>query len=281
MPFGVELPENLGTPPVESPSGDLGSGGDSSNKVSNDSQEPKIPEPTDLDKLERFRFEGREWNRKDFKNAYLMREDYTRKTQELSEARKYSDNFHHDLKTVIANRDRFEEFKKLYPKEYVDRAEEILRQMAPNTPGVAPKQEVDPLRKELDGIKSQLEGWKKEKEETEITQINAWLDNQYQILSKKYPLANTEVITARAEVAASKGNKIDASALEKLFKRNDEEIKAKWEEHYKGKVNKQINAGKEAKDIGSGGGIVGGAPKNFKTIREATAGFLADIGSKG
>lgn len=279
-PFGVELPDNLGStgdtsvpqtdaaPAGEAPSGDT---------VSNEGQKPETAqEILDLDKLERFRFNGREWNPKEFRNTQLMREDYTRKTQELAEARKYADNFAHDLQAVAKDRSLFEKFKSIYPREYVALAEKHLNNgQTPNPQGDATKpQSQDPR---LESLFERVEKWEASQREAEVKQIQSWLDNQYSTLSKKYPLADHEVINARAEVAAKQGTEITQAVLEKLFKANDQEIKAKWEGHYKTKVNQQKEAGLKGRDVGPGGGVPSGEPKRARTIKEATQIAIEDL----
>jgi hypothetical protein len=287
MAFGVELPDNLGSgAPAEgnageattSPAGNAPSGDKSSNEGTRP-ETAKGNEPLDLDKLERFRFAGREWKPKDLHNAYLMREDYTRKTQELSEARKYADNFAADLRTVTKEPGRFEEFKRLYPTEYVELAQKYLD--AGKLPGpqgtVQPTPSQDPKVAEL---YDKVAKWEQAQQENEVRQIQSWLDNQFSTLTKKYPFANSELVNARAEVAARQGTKITEEVLDKLFKACDQEIKTKWEEHYKGKVNQQLETGKKARDMGPGGGTPSAAPRTPKTIKEATRMALEDLGAR-
>lgn len=312
-PFGVELPNDLGgaspTPQNDSASPseksseaaplDQGADAYSGKKdFSSKEQRSETPgkagkprQPLDLDKLERFRFNGREWSPKDLKNAYLMREDYSRKTAELAEARKFADNFGADLDTVIRDRGKWEEFSRIYPQEYVARAQRILSQLPgahQDGQGKPPGQTEQPKASDP-RLEAMLREWQESKEsarQTEVTQIESWLDNQFDRLGKKFQFANSEVVYARAEAAArlwtesrgTQGTKITEDVLERLFKQNDEQIKEQWEARYKEKVNQQIKAGKSARDMGSGGGIPGSAPKGYKTIREATKGFLQDHG---
>lgn len=301
MAFGVVLPEDLGkstAPEVEpsegstesAPSGakDLAPEGDGAKELA-ESPEPqatKEKEALDLDKLESFRFAGRNWTPKDLKNAYLMREDYTRKTQEIAEARKYADNFTVDLQAVIQDPGLIEKLRAVYPKAYVDVAEKVLARMQPSVPGTqqaAPTQNADPAlqkwREQVESKLSRLDQWEEAQKHAEIEKIESWLTNTYDTLSKKYPLADNEVITARAQVLSDNGHKIDEKVLDKLFKQNDEETKTRWEKVYKEKVNKQLEAGQRSKDTGSGGGVPGNAPRGFKTIKEATQTMLKDFGA--
>ncbi len=288
MPFGVELPENLGTPapaaPTDAPAAPEGSpagASPSGETSSNESKSPQtIQEILDLDKVDRFRFAGREWKNKDFQSAYLMREDYSKKTTELAEARKYVDNFAADLRVVQQDPSRMEEFKRLYPHEYVALAQQYLENgKSPATPtgNTQPTPPTDPKVAEMH---EKFSKWEQSTKEAELKSIQSWLDNQYATLSKKYPFANSEIVDSRAEVAARKGTQITEQVLDKLFKANNQEIEAKWAEHYKGKVNKQIDVGKQARDMGPGGGTPSAAPVRPRTIKEATEQALQDISSR-
>jgi hypothetical protein len=294
MPFGVELPENLGsTPAVTESSGAAPEGAQVSTEEQStdtsrgtpDSATPQrgtqrpTPTLTELDKLEKFRWQGREWTPKDLQKSTLMQADYTRRMQEFSETRKFSDNFAADLKTVIKDRGRLEEFSKIYPKEFVERAREILSEL-PGAPTrqAEPKAEVpDAFRTQFQAMEGKIAHWEKAQEQAEVQQIQGWLDHQFARLEQKYPDAHSEIVNARAEVLAARGEKITAETLERLFKQNDGELKARTAERQKTKVTQQIKVGKEGKDVGTGGDIAGGQPKKFKTIKEATSAFLSDI----
>lgn len=297
MPFGVELPENLGQPAPEAPVTESAPEGaepkDSAPEGAKElstSQEPNTPKETlDIDKLESFRFAGRDWTPKDLKNAYLMREDYTRKTQEVAEARKYADNFSVDLQTVIQNPDLIAKLRAVYPKAYVDVAERVLayRAQQQGTQQVTPNQNAnDPLHKitqwqqQVDNKLSKIDQWEAHQQQVEIKGIESWLTSQYETLSKKYPLANGEVITARAQVLSDSGNEITEKVLDRLFKQNDEETKAHYEKVYKEKVTKQLEAGSKSKDVGAGGGVPGNAPKGLKTFKEAREAMIKDLGAR-
>lgn len=236
----------------------------------------------DLDKLNRFRFEGKEWSREQMREKLregLRQEDYTRKTQELAETRKYADNFAVDLRAVIRDKNRFQEFAKIYPREYVERAREILSSMGQGA-AFSQQQPNEPYNPRLQEIEQRFAQWEQHQKAQEVEQIQSWLENQYQTLSKKYPLANTEIVTARADVASQQGHKITTQVLEALFKKTDEEIKAQWDAHYKSKVDKQKQVGKEARDVGPGGGVPMTGPKKYKNITEAKQAWLAELSAE-
>lgn len=294
MPFNVELPDNLGstTQNAPAPEVDTAPAGEPQSLEGQDSTRAESPEAPrdilDLDKLDRFRFDGKEWSAKDLRNSYLMHQDYTRKTQEVAETRKYVDNFQTDLQTVINDPTRIKDFKAVYPKAYVSVAEKILERLAPQNPSVpqvnpnTQKMPDELSRKlaEMESKLSKLDQWEEQQRVAEVQKIESWLDNQYSTLSKKYDHADPEVVTARAQVLSDNGHKVDEKILEKLFEKHHSEVKTRWDKTYKEKVNKQLEAGNKSKDVGAGGGTPGGAPKQARTIKEATKIALEDLGAR-
>ncbi len=291
MAFGVTLPDNIGQGAPAPAGGDSApSPGSGPTDVAPEGASPagtssKAPgteatksDPLDLDKLDRFRFSGREWKRDEFRSALMRQEDYSRKTQELAETRRFADNFAHDLKTVMGNPARFEEFKRIYPKEFVQIAEGVLKNArgghGPNAQPTEPTSEPNP---EIQALKDEFQQLKQEREAQAVEQIQGWLDHQFGILSKKYPNADPEVVNARAEVAARQGVKITAEALDKLFKDHHGQVKARLDKAASETIKKQISVGKEGKDIGAGGGVPTGAPKSPKTFKEAQAMMIEDL----
>lgn len=282
MPFGVELPDNLGAeaktdvaPESRAPEGAQVS------TEKTDSPET-IKDILDLDKLDRFRFDGKEWSSKELRNSYLMHSDYTKKTQEVASERRYAQAFAADMRFLLQNPDKFDKFAEIYPKTYQDMAREILEQASLKQQGMSPQpgnNQAVPKDPELAEIKGELTEWRKAQHAAEVEKIQSWLDNQFETLSKKHPYADTEVVMARAQILSDQGNKITKEILDKLFAKSNDEIKDRFEKMYKGKVTEQLKAGEKSRDVGSGGGIPGQSPKGFKTIKEATQAFLSDIKS--
>lgn len=287
-PFGVELPDNIGSSePAAAP--ETSSEPTQDLEVSSKADTPETTEESqvlDLDKLERFRFAGKEWSPKDLHNAYLMREDYTRKTQELSEARKFAENFEADLGAVVENPSLFQKFRSVYPKFYVDLAERLLNsQMRRESPansyeGRTPEKNAatnDPLTQRLGSIEQEFAEWKKAQYQTEVEKAQSWLDNQYSTLAKKYPEADPEVVTARAEVLARQGTQLTDKVLDKLFQQHHTQVSERFGKRYKEKVTQQVSIGNRSKDMAAGGGIPSDPPRTPKTIKEATEMAIADL----
>lgn len=279
-PFGVDLPDNLGestaAPDSSSTSPDTGGAPVSTEKTAGTGTADGKPSITDLDKLDRFRFEGREWSRKELRDAYLRREDYSRKTAELAETRKYADNFAADLRTVIKDRARFAEFQRLYPREFVERAQEVMANLR-EAGGTEQTKPNDPNGERIQALEGKIQTYEQRQEAQEIEKLQLWIDNQFATFSKKYPDARQKEVMGDAEILARQGTKITPQVLEKLFKASHGEINGAWEARYKEKTSKQINAGKEGRDVGPGGGTPGEAPKTPKTFKEARELMIQDL----
>lgn len=289
MPFGVELPDNIGEAPATTgaPDGAAPEGsapeGAAPQTISTKTEGTEIheerprkpPSLLDLDKQERFRFEGREWTRDQLRKAYLRQEDYSRKTQELAETRKFSDNFATDLRAVMKDPSLFEQLQRIYPKEYVAHAKEVLNDLKGLRPDAQSQtaQQKDP---EFLQLRDEFQALKAERAAQGVEQVQQWLNSTYSTLEKKYPYARPKEVTVDAEGMALGGTKITAEVLEKLFKANDAELKAKWDANYKAKIDEQLTIGKKGRDLGPGGGVPTSGPKNPRTMKEARDAMLAD-----
>ncbi len=277
--FGVELPDNIGS---EAPSSESAV----EEKVSGTETAPETPKGSlDLDSVEKFRFDGREWTPKELKSAYMFQSDYSKKTAEVAEQRKYAENFDADLEKVVRDPSLMAQLRDVYPKNFVAIAEQIIRRVGTqNTPSRENPGQAssapDPRDEKLSKMESKFSEWERSQREAEEAKIGSWLDNQFSTLGTKYPLVNStlqEVVSARAEVLANRGTEITDKVLDKLFKQVNDDVKAHMDKTYKVKVDEQIKAGSKAKDTGSGGGVPGQAPKTDKTIKQATDRWLADL----
>lgn len=242
-----------------------------------DSNQPSIAE---LEKMERFKFEGQEYTPKELKNAILRHNDYTRKTQELAENRKsveteqlYRDNFQADFEKLLQNPELIEAFKQYYPKHWVDVAEKLLgftaqkpAQQTAQSPSQNTQQgSLDPQ------VMKKIEYIEKTFQQREVEALEKALDSEFTKLTQKYPKANQELALARAQLLSDQ--KVDIlknGALEKVFK-DLHDVEAGREKQWRDnllKEQKQANA--KGRDIGKGGGTPGKAPEkmSFKQARD-------------
>jgi hypothetical protein len=301
MPFGVTLPDNFEESPVEKNEGSAPESlpGESGAPPGSETKEASSPEATgegtqaeqdaatleqaltDLDKLERFRFAGKEWTPKELAASQMLQSDYTRKTKEVAENRKYVDNFAADLQTVLRTPSEWAKFQRIYPEEYVKAARHIIDSRRASTPeqGAAPKP-VDPQEQRLARLEGMLNrhgetltSWEKAQQAAEVQKTEAWLDNQFESCARKYPLMQSTYAqtTARSYIEAAhlSGTEITDKVIDRVFKTVNDEITAAWEKHYKGKVESQLKAGSKARDVGAGGAIPSAPPKTAKNFKEA------------
>lgn len=245
-----------------------------------ESNQPSIAE---LEKLERFKFEGKEWTPQDLKKSILFHNDYTRKTQELAESRKsveteqlFRDNFKIDFEKVLHNPDLMDLFKQYYPPHWVEVAEKILdmskTQSQPQTQTQNTQQgsSVDP------GLMKRIESIEKTFQQREVEALEKTLDSEFTKLGQKYPRANQELVLARAQLLSDK--KIDIlkdGNLENIFKAlHDKESsqEQKWRENL---LREQKQANAKGRDIGKGGGTPGKAPEKM-SMKEARARMMSE-----
>ncbi len=278
----AESVDNAAAPSVEASSEETKSS--HSSELAPDSNQPAM---TELEKLERFKFDGQEWTPKDLKNAILRYNDYTRKTQELAENRKsveteqlYRDNFRVDFDKVLQNPDLMSTFKQTYPAHWVDVAEKLLEkaQASSNQPAKADQSatagaQIDPkIMKDIDYIKNTFQ-------QREVEALEKTIDAEFQKLSQKYPKANQELVLARAQVLSEK--KVDIlkeGKLEEIFKSlhdQDSTREKQWRENL---LKEQKTANARGRDIGKGGGTPGKAPEKM-SFKDARQRMIDDMGA--
>lgn len=274
----VDLSQDGSSP--QSDSNDLSNG--SSDQTTRDSERQQSVENAihELDKLEKFKFEGREYTPKALKDAILRQEDYSRKTGSLSEERKsfeserkYYDNLYADLNYVRNNPGAASEFIKLYPAKFHNALKQVLNEsqgQSQQTQG-QPQQQQTQQRQQFDvdtqSRIAQLESFINEQKVSKHEQaINQSIDKY----AKTYPEANKEVVIARIFEAYNKGTPVTDALWEKEFKTQHEQEDAKFKAKYGEFVKKQTQANQKARGVPTGGGTPGTAPKKFKNLKEVT-----------
>lgn len=246
---------------------------DATSEQSTQQDSAKTEQPVDLDSLERFRYGGREWTKKELQSAIMRQEDYTAKTQSLSQERKFAENFAFDAAQVMRDPSLFQKFSEIYPKKYVESLQlalgEQLQKAQEKTQ--ATSQAVDPqLEARLKKIESFRETYEKQTHEAQVKANEAQIDQFIKDFSPKYPLADEQLVLARAEVLLQKGADLtQKSTWEKIYKDVHQMHEKKFNEFYKTRFQNQTVANSKSKDAASGGGIPGQAPP--RTIKEVDA----------
>lgn len=235
----------------------------------------------ELEKLEKFKFGGKEWTGPAFKEEFdkgtLRLQDYTKKTQAVAEERraleeekKFNDNLEYDLDLVKANprailkdgRDVVTAFMQTYPERYHSSLQKALNGPSEQTgqPPVQQTPQVDfHTLKRLERFEKILDAQETAKYENEI-------ERTMTDLSAKYPLAGEfkELVMARAEsVIGQGGAEFSKELWEDIFKQVNHKVDGIIKAQYGTLVKKQTEANAKSQDVGAGGGTAGRAPQKF------------------
>lgn len=261
----------------------------SSPEVSGDSNNQSIAQAMhDLEKLGKFRVDGKEMSYQDLKKSMMLHGDYTKKTQAFAAEKKALETFKQqekfqkalsaDLEYVKNNPGSASDFIKVYPQEYhqylkfvLDKQAEVNKQESAQTQA---QPQVDyQLLSRLQQIENTIFEQTVEKNTMEI-------ESQLNTFGAKYPnVPKTEVLAKIIELDAS-GKKVDAAAYEKAFKEIEARHDAIYKERYKQLQTKQTQANKKAKDVSAGGGTIGRAPQKFTKLSDVTKFAIEDLTRK-
>lgn len=236
--------------------------------------QPQASELLDLDSVEKFRYGGREWTPKDFRGAQMMQADYTRKTQEIAQERKYYDNLSHDLERVKANPQLAAEFKKIYPEKfhgYLGYVSSSPQTQARQPQGQQQQGQAQPGKAYDPELMNRIERIEADYKERKLEAIDKQLDAVFESMGKKYPMADQEAVIARAQAMLDRGEKLTDESWDKVFKSVHDVIQKKSDEYQSKKVQGQMSVNQRGKDAGAGGGLPGRAPNLPRTIKEAAA----------
>ena len=234
---------------------------------------PSQQQMIELESQNKFRFGGKEWTPKEFQGAYMMQADYTRKTQQLAEERKYFDNLNADLAAVKQNPALEAKFKEIYPTKYHAYLDYVAQKQQPQQGQNNQQQQYnnDPaFLKRFEAIESEMN-------ERKMQAINAELDARFKTLSEKYPLADEEAAVARAQALHARGIKLDDKTWDQIWKAVSDKNELVFKKYGAAQVNKQKSANQRGKDAAPGGGIPGQAPRQPKNIKEATKFALEEL----
>lgn len=302
-PFaGVTIPDNVGQAPdtgsaaPNAPSTEnLEVSGD--NKPDSEQSTPNTQttaqQIADLDKLERVRFGGKEQSVKELKAALMRQDDYTRKTKELAETRKYADNFAYDFAKVVRQPDLMAEFKKIYPAQYVEMVESYLKEqgIGQTTEQKTGEDAVPPdlqrlLEERLKPYEEKfqkLDAWEQNVKEQETAAISQQLESLHDQYGKKYPFADPDLVDFRVQIAKEKGVEITRDNLgqvyEQIYKSLHEHHEKRLNAQQKAKVKEQVKAGQAAKDVSGGAGIPAAAPKKYSKFSDINKDVFSAFGA--
>lgn len=201
---------------------------------------------------------------------------------------KFEQNFAYDLAACLKDPSRMKEFAQIYPREFVERAQYVMRQhgVQPSTPD---RQASDaPWRNDPEYLEAMeaLKGFKEQQKTARIDNIGRELDRGFSELQAKYPSADQNVINWYLQGLAQKGvqlmnvdqngvpTTIKMQVLDKLFKQDHQQREAAYEKKYRDKIHSQKSVNRSAKDMGSGGSPSSAPGKAARTMKEAKADML-------
>lgn len=239
----------------------------------------------EIDKLERFKYQGKEWTPKDLEKAILRQKDYTTKTQSLAEDRKsfdndrkYYENLSWDIQKVVANPNLVRQFIETYPQKFHTYLKEALLDTTERQGQTQQQQQARPqVDVELLSRVNSLEATLNEQKTNENEQqVKSMVDK----MSKKYPDALPDLALARAFDMHSEGVKLTEDIWDKCFKQSADQIQNLLKTRYGALVKKQTEANSRSRADGVGGGTSGQAPKKFNSLREVTNHAIQELTGK-
>jgi hypothetical protein len=245
---------------------------------SGQSEQPTAQEILDLDSVEKFRFSGRELTPKELQSMVMMQSDYTRKTQQIAEERKYYDNLSVDLEAVKRNPSLAAQFKSTYPAKfhsYLGYAVQNYQQQTQQNPQNA-SQGQNPRQADSTQFEQRLSQMESDFQERKVAAAEQEIDLIFKKNAGKFPMADEEAVLARAQTLLDRlrtdngpSAKITDSQWDNLFKSVHERNQKLADKYYSDKINKQKQANARGKDAAPGGGIPGQAPSQPRTLKAA------------
>lgn len=245
--------------------------------------DPQTGQPVEIDSLDRYQYKGRPL--KDWEAGQMRQQDYTQKTTQIAQERRYFDNLAVDLDRVRGNPALADQFRQIYPEKFHPYLRYVTSENS--RPTSSDGSQTQPQYGRLDPATEQrIMQLEKGFRDKEVAAIQSDLDRKFEKLSVKYPFADEEAVVARAQALLTKMKEINPGAQveisekqwDALWKSQNDRSYGLSDAQYKKQVQNQIQANKSKADIaGRGGGIPGQAPRQFKTIKEASEALRADI----
>jgi hypothetical protein len=230
----------------------------------------------ELEKLQKFKFDGQEWDPNSLKKAILRNKDYTVKTQELAQERKFYENLYYDLDHVKNNPSAIEQFKQIYPEKFHSYLNSVLEATNSKDTGQRDgKKGEDSLDKsqlppEFQERLTRLERMEADWREGQVKAAEQQIDAMTEKLASKYPYADSEAALARAYSLNQKGVNLTEKVWENIYKSLHDSLSSKIEAGQKKQMQSQLQASKQAKDVGAGGATPSTPPRQPRTLKEAT-----------
>jgi hypothetical protein len=240
---------------------------------------PEGPATTDIDGLSEFTWQGEKWTPDKWSQVYNDYKKLSEQSKSFADNEKYQKNFRTDLDAVLKDPEHLvEKFKKIYPKDYHEVLDLILeRRQAQAQPQSARPSLPPEMKSQIDEMSQRLKFFEDRAYQSEVQNASAQIDKITTPLFEKFALANEDQVYSRAEQMVTSGQKMTASAWERLIRESHEQMSKKSDRVNGAKLKEQIEKGKRGADTGPGGSAPGVAPKKAQTISQATDEYIASL----
>lgn len=237
---------------------------------------------TDLEKLGKFTFKGKEYTASELDGAMMRQQDYTQKTQSLAQERRYADNLRYDLEAVSQNPSMAEQFKQIYPEKYhpyldmvMSKAQSQNQMQYQQNPQAVQQQAEWKKDPDLLKMKSEFNEWKSFQNQEQQKQAEKTIDTILETMATKLKVTPAmrgvaeEIVISRANLAINQGVPLTQETWEKIYSSAHEALTGLAKDYNKSLISKQQAAGLTARDTAGGGSTPGQAPKRM-SFKEAT-----------
>lgn len=246
-------------------------------------------EPLDLDKVEKFYFRGQELTPEEIDRGFMRQQDYTRKTQELSNERKFIQNLSADLESVRDNPQLAEQFKKIYPENYHKFLEMVNKESSDSydmddaDENSLPPHVMEKLKK-LDQIEQKLQAQEKQQHEAQVQAAEKVIDNMFDKFGKQFPYAVEDVVINRVQAMLEENRdnpnfRLTEGTWQRVFKQVNDHYLKQFESRYRSQTEAQLKTSENASDSAPGGMAPGRQPKRL-SFEEATEMAIQDLSGR-
>jgi len=260
--------------------------------ASGDLSTQEVKDILDLGKLGKFKFEGKEMTYDELRKSYLRHQDYTKKTQEIAQERKFQENLYADLQQVAKNPQLIAEFKQIYPEKFhsylafVQKQEQQAQQNAQSQTQQLPQSLPPEILERIERQEKMLEAINQDSSEAMSETLNNTFETLEKEVMEKYPKADMVHVLSHVQSYLDE-NGVNAKSLLKnreglknLFndvaKSSHEMMTKKFESWQKQQLEEARKVNKKAGDIGRGGATPTGPAQKMR-LKDVADHIIADL----
>lgn len=236
------------------------------------------PSTADIDAYSEFTFQGEKYTPETLADMLKGYKEMQSVQSGYNQEAKYYHNLDMDLKAVRENPQFADKFKSIYPQKFHTYLDYVLKQDAkgestPQQSMALPKE----IQAKIDRMEQQLNKYEQGTYESQVQAAQLEIDQTLSTLKTKYPNLDDEVVLAKAEVLAQKGDKITQGVWERLAKQSHESFTKRAELHHKNQLKQQLQKGQKGADMGVGGSVPQEGPRKPMSFDQALENTLASL----